>query len=236
MKVLAVELYGYKEWTESLGYDREWVIQGVQHEIAMRINKASAELGAFLLPLRYDFFALLVDGLGASQLQFIFNEIKRVAPVPVRGCVGYGESLVEAQREASTCLSEVSPGEIRAPRYKDEEIVSAHFDVDGFTGMTRSTSFYEAFLSVTRLYSSLSEKVYELGGISQYLGGDNIIAFFGSKGIERVVELVQRMDNVKVGIGVGRNARLSMMNATEALERIRLSRNAKWEIVPRYIT
>jgi GTP cyclohydrolase IIa len=236
VKVLAVELYKYKEWTESLGYDREWIIQGIQHEVAMRANKVSAELGAFLLPLRYDFFALLVDGLRESELRFIFKEIGRVAPVPIRGCLGYGESFAEAQRHASLCLSDLLPGEMKDGNYKDEEVVSAHFDVDGFTSLTRVTSFYDAFLNVNRLYSSLSEKVYELGGISQYLGGDNIIAFFGRKNVKDVIDLVHYIDNVKVGIGVGRNARFSMMNATEALERIRLSRNAKWEMVPRYIT
>ncbi|WP_162582725.1 GTP cyclohydrolase IIa [Acidianus brierleyi] len=234
MKILAVELYKYKDWTESLGLDREWIIQNEQHSLAYKINTLSAELGAFLLPLRYDFFIILVDGIRNSHIKFIFNEIKRLSPVRPRACVGYGRTFIEAQQNAAECIKNTEPENIGIGEYDNEQIVSCHFDIDNFTKLSTDISFYKAFIDINKLYSILSEKIYELGGISQYLGGDNILAFTDKNNVKNILNIVEDMKDIKVGIGIGSNARISIKNSTEALEKIRELRNCKWRIVPKY--
>jgi GTP cyclohydrolase IIa len=233
VKILAIELYKYKDWTESLGIDREWLIQNEQHKLAYEINILSAELGAFLLPLRYDFFIILTDGIKNLHIKFLFEKIKQLSPVKPRACLSYGDTFIEAQKTATECIRTVEPGNINLDEYPDEQIISSHFDINNFTKISTDISFYKAFINVNKLYSALSEKIYEIGGLSQYLGGDNILVFTDKSNIKNILNIVENMDDIKVGIGIGSNARISIKNSTKALEKIRELRNCKWEIVPK---
>lgn len=229
MKIFLVELKGYKEWTESLGYDREWKIQDFQHEITKLVNRVIANYGGFLLPLRYDYLTIVADGVSNEALLGLYRELLSISPTEVRSCLGYGKTPLEAQRNAYECLKNTHSFKIE--EFPDDKIVACHFDIDNFTNITFNTSAYDALLYLNNIYSNMNQYIYNIGGLSQYLGGDNLIAFINYENINKVLEITDKIDNIKVGIGIGKNARSAMAKATEALDAIRRIREKKWIIL-----
>ncbi|WP_338600978.1 GTP cyclohydrolase IIa [Sulfolobus tengchongensis] len=228
MKILAVKLLGYKEWTESLGYDREWLIQKVQNEFMMRIHEIAAEYNTFPLQLRYDNFLMIVDGIASTQLSQMLKDIQQYLPVKIRACLGFGKTPLEAQSIASSCLSNEKRNDFKD--YVDEKIAALHFDINYNTQSLHHISIYDSFMEIIDVYLRLSKFLYKIGGIIQYLGGDNYLGFISISDIEKVIEIVKNDDKIKVGIGIGSNARNAIRLATTSLEKIRDNREMAWHI------
>ncbi|MEM2158466.1 MAG: GTP cyclohydrolase IIa, partial [Sulfolobales archaeon] len=55
-----IKLTNYRTWTESLGYDREWIIQTTQSRIYHDLQLLSKEFKGFTLPMRYDIQIVLL--------------------------------------------------------------------------------------------------------------------------------------------------------------------------------
>ncbi|AWR97182.1 GTP cyclohydrolase IIa [Acidianus sulfidivorans JP7] len=225
MKIFLIELRNYREWTESLGYDREWKIQETQHELSKYINKIVAKYNGFLLPLRYDFFLIIADGISNQNLLDIYNKISTISPTKAIACLGYGKTPLEAEQNAFQCIHKNSQV---LEDFPDELVTACHFDIDSFTELTIRTSAYTALMNFNNIYNKISNEIYKLGGITQYLGGDNFIAFIDYSKISDIIKITDETDKIKVGIGVGPNARIAMENATKALEEIRKTRDKKW--------
>jgi GTP cyclohydrolase IIa len=228
MKVLAFALEGYREWTESLGYDREWKIQIVQNNLARTLMKVSYEVNAFPLLLRYDYFLVLVDGVTKEGMMKIFNSVKEISPVNVKACLGYGKTPILAQINASYCVNNINNDVYLEDYGVDENVTALHFDLNGFTEISKRDSIYKTYLYITNIYLNIAKKLEEVGGISQYLGGDNIIGFIREEDIPRIIEIIDT--KIKVGIGIGRNPRESIKLAAEALHEIRIKRDKMWNI------
>lgn len=231
MKILLMEFIGYKEWTESLGYDREWKIQDIQSSIYKVVNDEISRVGGFALPVRYDGLIILADGIPSGSLLEIYTKVKEISPSKVSACIGYGKTPREAEINAHNCILNSLSGEPKFDTFYDDNVVACHFDYNNFTLLTRELSFYNAYMRIMRLYSKLSEIIYDIGGITQYLGGDNMIAFIDEDTLDKIIKIVENMDEIKVGIGIGKNARSAMAGATRALDEIRSKREDKWKIV-----
>ncbi|MQL54720.1 GTP cyclohydrolase IIa [Acidianus ambivalens] len=231
MKILLMEFIGYKEWTESLGYDREWKIQDIQSSIYKVVNDEISRVGGFALPVRYDGLIILADGIPNKHLLEIYTKVKEISPTKINACIGYGKTPREAEINAHNCILNSLSDEPKFSIIHDENVVACHFDYNNFTSLTHELSFYAAYMRVMRLYSKLSESIYDFGGISQYLGGDNMIAFIDEDTLDKIIKIVENMDEIKVGIGIGKNARSAMAGATRALDEIRSKREDKWKIV-----
>ncbi len=229
MKIFLMEFIGYKEWTESLGYDREWKIQNIQSNVYKKANDEVSNIGGFSLPVRYDGLIILADGIPNEDLLKIYTKIKEIVPTKIGACLSYGRSPREAEVAAHKCI--LSSSDVKFSDFPDENVVACHFDYNNFTLLTQELSFYTAYMKIARLYSTLSEEIYNLGGITQYLGGDNMIAFINEDLIDKIISIVESMDEIKVGIGIGKNARSAMAGATEALDKIRSEREERWKIV-----
>lgn len=221
MKVGIMSLKNYREWTESLGSDREWIIQAFQHDFSSKLTKLLAEIGSFVLTYRFDSYIFLLDGVEINQLAERFEKIKEWSPVPISICYGYGKTFLEAERNCN-----LSEDEIR--KYDDEKVVVAHFDLDGFT---RKKLLFDAYLEVVELYNELTRKSMEIGAFTYYFGGDNIGIFLDANNIDKIKKLATLRKDLKVGIGIGKNARIALMNASLALHMLRINRNKKMEIV-----
>jgi GTP cyclohydrolase IIa len=226
-----MEFIGYKEWTESLGYDREWKIQDIQSSIYKVVNDEISRVGGFALPVRYDGLIILADGIPSGSLLEIYTKVKEISPSKVSACIGYGKTPREAEINAHNCILNSLSGEPKFDTFYDDNVVACHFDYNNFTLLTRELSFYNAYMRIMRLYSKLSEIIYDIGGITQYLGGDNMIAFIDEDTLDKIIKIVENMDEIKVGIGIGKNARSAMAGATRALDEIRSKREDKWKIV-----
>ncbi|MEM0173994.1 MAG: GTP cyclohydrolase IIa [Sulfolobaceae archaeon] len=231
MKILGVSLIGYREWTESLGYDREWKIQIVQSSLVRSLMEVCHKVEAFPLPLRYDSFLVIVDGVSKDDILRIIDGIKMISPVRVKACLEYGKTPREAQEKASRCLNESSE-DVVLREYKDENVVSVHFDLNGFTEISRKDSIYNTFIYMMDIYVKIAKFIYNLGGIIQYLGGDNILGFLNETNLEEILTLIKY--NLKIGIGIAKTPVKAVSLAAEALDEIRRNRERLWLIKRSY--
>ncbi|MGC9105048.1 MAG: GTP cyclohydrolase IIa [Thermoprotei archaeon] len=210
MKILELRLRGYREWTESLGSDREWKIQSVQHDLASRLAKVAGEVGSFSIPYRFDSYILLADGVSSEGLERVIDSFSKVAPVRVEACWGFGEDYLEALKSCGS-----------RREYPDTEVLVAHFDLDGFTALSDRT---DAFLKVREFAREVEEFFLERGGLTHYLGGDNVVVFLPPSRKDSVVEFLKGKTGVKVGVGVGKTPREALSVAAEQLDSIRRAR------------
>ncbi|MDT7860787.1 MAG: GTP cyclohydrolase IIa [Saccharolobus sp.] len=231
MKVLAINLLNYREWTEKLGQDREWLIQKTQNEFMMKIHKICAEYGTFPLQLRYDNFIMVVDGISTEQLTVMKKDIRKLLPFDIKTCLGFGKTPLEAQMNASLCLYNSKIREnLDQNGMNNEPVVALHFDLNYNTLSLKSTSIYDSFLEIMEIYLELARFLYKIGGIMQYLGGDNFLGFISINNIEDAVYKIEENKKLKLGIGIAYNARNAIKLATSALDEIRLNREKRWRI------
>ena len=218
MKIAEINLIGYREWTESLGFDREWKIQKFQHSFTANLTELASEINSFLLTYRYDSYIFLLDGIPIERFYSILGKVKELSPVPISVCLGFGKTLLEAERN---CFYD------NLKNVDDEKIVLAHFDLDGFS---KKRTPFNAYLEIYELYNRIFKFSKDVGGFTYYFGGDNIGVFMGLDKIEEVKRIVNEVDNLKVGIGIGNTPREAVANAAKALHIIRLFRDRKIEI------
>lgn len=217
----------YREWTEGLGEDREWIIQKTQNEIMRTIHEISSEYYAFPLQLRYDNFLIIVNSLTPEQISQMVKDINDQIPLRVSTCLGSGNTPLEAQQNASRCIPNDHGDNYN---YHDDHVTALHFDINHNTERLRKISIYESFIEIMDVYSLLIKFLYSIGGITQYLGGDNFLGFVSDNVIYKVTEKIDSLEGLKVGIGISKNARNAIKLATSALDDIRKDRSEKWKI------
>ncbi len=223
-RIAVLEQVGYREWTESLGSDREWVIQGIQSSLYHGVQRVASELGGFVLPLRYDYMMILGSGLDPGEHELILGVAEKHSPVPVRMASACAYTPLGAEAAASRRLRGIEPGSLgytRCPRR--EAVAVAHIDVNDFTAITMSTSVYRTFWLVRRLLLRLHASLARHGGLVSYLGGDNVVAVLpvndAGKAVQEILD-----DGLKAGLGISGKAREALRLAAEALDTIRKSR------------
>ncbi len=133
-----IELVGYREWTESLGFDREWRIQVLQSRLYARLQEEAARYGAFIAPLSFDVMVVVANGVPADALRSLYEVAAREAPVPVGLRVGYD---TEALRPRGR------PGIEVAVDSTDYPVAAIHVDLNGFTRARRSGSVWAKWRS-----------------------------------------------------------------------------------------
>jgi GTP cyclohydrolase IIa len=230
-RLTLVELRGYREWTESLGEDREWVIQAAQSRVYRAAQEEAKEHGAFIIPLRYDYMVILSSGVEESSQRSIVKAVAEASPVPVRAASTCSRDPIEALRMAQRLLARVGPGglEVEACDGPGSEWAAvAHVDVDDITEATWSTSAYDAYLSVLRLHHYLAEEAAAAGAVVQYLGGDNILVILPpEEPLGVTTRLLSSLEgllggvSLKAGVGVSRTPRAALALAARALHDIR---------------
>ncbi len=222
VRIAVIEQVGYREWTESLGNDREWYIQVTQSRVYRAGQEAAAKVGGFLLPVRYDIMLLLSSGIGVEGHREVFNAISGVSEVPVRMASACSETPSEAVDSAWRMLVASD----RSFSYVDcglrESSTVAHIDINGITGLTAKLGPLRTYYMVVEVVSSVKKAAESYGAIVQYLGGDNLLAVLPpSIDPERVTEKLIETEDLKAGVGVSMYPRRSLALAAEALHMIR---------------
>lgn len=226
VKVGVLKLEGYREWTESIGFDREWIIQTTQAYMYKWLQERISKINGFVIPLRYDYMVLILEGVNDDEVIDVANDFSSLSPVPIRLGIGCGETPYQAQVVATKKLME-NNCMICIEECEPSKIAVAHFDVNDFSSLINKLSVYDTYIKVEELCIDLSKRIQGLGGISQYLGGDNILAFVSVNVIEEIKRIVNSIQGLKVGIGVSNNTRKALENAAKALDLIRRSRGKK---------
>ncbi len=224
VRIAVLELVGYREWTESLGSDREWRIQAVQAGVYREGQITAARRGGFLMAQRHDILLLLASGLGPEDHQEVMDAVATLAPVPVRMASSCAPTPREAEARAWRLLQAVGPGGFR---YEEsggsEETLVAHIDIDNVTSITRRRGAVETHEIVIKLLANLAEKAPGLGAVIQYLGGDNVLAVLPPSASPSDVGVLLEGNGFSLKAGVGRavKPRRALSLAAEALHRIR---------------
>ncbi len=227
-RITVYELVGYREWTESLGGDREHIIQDTQARIYSNLQRFLSSKQAFLLPLRYDYMIGITSSVREAVIKESLRVLEGYSPVPVRAVSVSDKSLQDAVKKATIMLSKISMNSLKYIGSCENECVAAiHFDVNDFTSYTsKGFSVYDTYVYVMDLFALLSKTILELDGILQYLGGDNIIAFINPAKVDLASNIIKDLKSIKAGIGLARTARKALELAAEGLDSIRKSGNA----------
>ncbi len=227
VRLSVIEFIGYREWTEQLGDDREWLIQIIQSEVYALAQRMAAEVGAHVLPMRYDYMMLLSSNVDKESLGKVLEVITENSQVPVRMATACGSTPLEAEAKAWSILSNVEPRGMYHSQCSREMAVVVHIDIDNITGMTRRMGATRTYYIVVDLLNRISRKAEKYGSIVQYLGGDNILAVLPPDNYEAIVsDLININDmsidvNLKAGVGVAPTARQALSLAAKALHKIR---------------
>ncbi|MEM4048034.1 MAG: GTP cyclohydrolase IIa [Zestosphaera sp.] len=211
-----VEFVKYREWTESLGKDREWFIQLTQSKVYQVIQSFVSSYGGIALPLRYDYQIILLPyDVGVRE----FNEslkktLLNYSPTPIN-------TLVACKR-----IKDLLKMDLNNENYRDdvsclpEPLVVAHADLNDFTKRTRSLGIYRTYSEILNVIAHYVRELRDIA-IVQYLGGDNIVSICDEDSMQEVLEVLGSVDTIKVGVGVSKIPRKAFMLATEALDTIR---------------
>ncbi|MEM4830322.1 MAG: GTP cyclohydrolase IIa [Zestosphaera sp.] len=211
-----VEFVKYREWTESLGKDREWFIQLTQSKVYQVIQSFVSSYGGIALPLRYDYQIILLPyDVGVRE----FNEslkktLLNYSPTPIN-------TLVACKR-----IKDLLKMDLNNENYRDdvsclpEPLVVAHADLNDFTKRTRSLGIYRTYSEILNVIAHYVRELRDIA-IVQYLGGDNIVSICDEDSMQEVLEVLGSVDTIKVGVGVSKIPRKAFMLAAEALDTIR---------------
>lgn len=216
MKTILLSLKGYKEWTESLGSDREWKIQIFQHSFSSLLYERFSKINSYVIPLGFDKYIILADGIKETYLMKVIEDISYYATTPIEVCKGYSESLYMS---LFSCVETLD-------NFPDEKLLVAHYDIDGFT----KSNLKEGIERINELSLIVSKIAKKVNGIYQYFGGDNFGVFASEKDLDLILSEID-IKGVKIGIGIGENARKALENATKALDLIRIKRDTQWKVL-----
>ena len=228
-RVSVIEQIGYREWTESLGDDREWIIQETQATIYRELQSRASKLNGFVLPTRYDYMILISSGIDRGSHESLIESLKPYARVPLRMASVCAPTPLKAEEDAWSLLRDAKPWSVSFRTSESREsVVVAHLDIDNIMGATRKRGAVRTYYMILNLVSDLSVVAAKNGALLQYLGGDNILLILPINGFLDVVEsIISRVDSLKAGVGVSSNARTALSLAARALHEIRSSRDKR---------
>ncbi len=214
----AVAFIGYREWTESLGPDREWFIQAVQAKTYQVIQMLTADFDGVALPLRYDVQLVLLppDADVRGYVGRLKEALKPYSPTPVKVTLLCGEvpdvlKRVRMFNGVEDVIEECVDG---------GEVAVAHADLNYFTRRTCERGPYVTYAEMMRLISEFVSELEDVAAV-QYLGGDNVVAITSPSRLDKVLKTLAGRDGIKVGVGVSPRPREAFAKAAEALARIR---------------
>ena len=221
MRLGLVELIGYREWTESLGNDREWIIQYQQADMYRLLQREAAALGGFVLPLRFDYMLLVSTGISADGHRRVLDVARMSSRIPARMVSIPGGKPARALDEAHSLLRSARPGEVLYIEGPDGITTVAHVDINGISRRTREKGLSESLQVIARFVADIVALAARHGGVAQYLGGDNIIVLLPDGSYEEFARDAVEASDVKVGIGQAIAPRRALELAAIALHEIR---------------
>lgn len=222
VQITVIRLVGYREWTESLGPDREHVIQSVQARMHSRLVELFSRVDAWAHPFRYDYLLAITNGIGANELAGIVRELGRDLPVPLSSGTYAHEKPSIAEREAFKLALRARPWENLVGNTGNDLVGIAHIDLVNSTANTEETSSYLLYEHVWSVVNQVRLYLAPYGAVTLYLGGDNIVSIIQPVIDEEELRPIARLLNARIGVGIAKRGRTAMKLATEALDELRI--------------
>ncbi|MGC8573417.1 MAG: hypothetical protein C0171_05545 [Caldisphaera sp.] len=227
IRISVIEQIGYREWTETIGTDREWKIQETQAKIYQETQRIATKFGGFVLPLRYDYMIIVSSNLTEDNEKDILEVTSSLSPVAVRLSSDLGNTPLESETNAWSHIAKVEPGKVGHFGSGKEYVIVSHIDLNGLTPITQKIGTFRTYTKIIQILEKINYIAQENGGLAQYLGGDNILVLLPNKNYEDLVSKMISIDDLKAGIALASKARDAMKLAAEALHEIRSTRNSK---------
>ncbi|MET1128763.1 MAG: GTP cyclohydrolase IIa [Thermoproteota archaeon] len=216
-----IELLGYREWTESLGPDREWLIQKTQSKLYEVAVDSVSRYGGFVVDLTGDSMIAILNGMTREALEAVYRDVAAISPTLVSMRVCSSRTCWKAGRS-------VSPG-LHVEDFVQGPVAAIHIDMNNLTEARSRLGIMGAAVEVFRTLSNLYMVLLPRGIPVGYLGGDNLVVFSGYEDLDHVIQLLRSSmklgEMYKAGVGVGYTAREALMYAAKALHELREDRD-----------
>ncbi|GGI82706.1 GTP cyclohydrolase IIa [Vulcanisaeta souniana] len=221
VQVTIIRLIGYREWTETLGSDREHVIQGIQAQLHRELVNGFSKVNAWAHPLRYDYLFAITNGVNREGLMSVIKDLGEYSPVPLSSGTYASDNPRIAEKEAFKLAMKAGPWGSLIGGVDDGLVAMAHIDLVDSTSSTEWTSSYQLYEHVWNVINQVRLYLAPYGGITLYLGGDNMISIVTPTIREEDLRPLSELINARVGVGIASNGRTAMKLATEALDSLR---------------
>lgn len=206
---MQLKLTGYREWTETLGFRREHIIQQVQAELHKRAWAEYTSVEALPHQMRYDYLLVYANNISPRVLIEKAKSLQEISPVPVDHCIGRGATPLEAYESCD-----------EAGDTKSGPAVVGHLDIVNSTRHTERMGAYDVYVVVGELLNKVNSICRGLGCLAFYLGGDNVMIFLPDVRTGYIL-YDQIYIDVRLGIGVAEKPYAALAKATEALDSMR---------------
>ncbi len=232
-----IQIDNYGPWTVTPEPRREMDLQTLQSRLFADLAQFVGSRDGYVFFTRFDNMVAVTNGLDEADHELLQESIANRYPVTISLGIGVDSSPIEALEAGTAGLQhagsaqdgdrrEVLAGDaLPASDRTDEDLQIAHFDVNDATGKyTDRLNEFDSFIHIEQGYATLMRYLREeYGGLSFFVGGDNIISVcpnMGEAGYRDAIRHVEQEAGVelKVGVGTGRTAHEAGFAAKHALE------------------
>ena len=233
-----IQIDNYGPWTVTPEPRREMDLQTLQSRLFADLAQFVGHRGGYAFFTRFDNMVAVTNGLDGDDHRLLQESTSNRYPVTVSLGVGVDPNPAVALEQATEGLQgagSAQDGDRRevlngtpVAESSDDDVSIAHFDVNDATEKyTDQLNEFDSFIQIEQGYASLMRYLREEhGGLSFFVGGDNIIAVTPDMdgadyraAIDHVEETVGV--DLKVGVGRGEHAHEAGMAAKHALEECR---------------
>ncbi|WP_251329961.1 GTP cyclohydrolase IIa [Haloplanus pelagicus] len=232
-----VQIDNYGPWTVTPEPRREMDLQTLQSRLFADIAQFVGYRGGYAFFTRFDNMVAVTNGLDADDHRLLQESMGNRYPVTVSLGIGVDTNPAVALEEATEGLQRAGSAQdgdrrevlVGTPISDGSDDVSiAHFDVNDATEKyTDRLNEFDSFIQIEQGYAALMRYLREeYGGLSFFVGGDNIIAVTPGLGTDAYRDAIDHVEetvgvDLKVGVGRGVTAHEAGMAAKHALEECR---------------
>jgi GTP cyclohydrolase IIa len=233
-----VQIDNYGPWTVTPEPRREMDLQTLQSRLFADIAQFVGHRGGYAFFTRFDNMVAVTNGLDSDDHRLLQESTGNRYPVTVSLGIGVDPNPAVALERATEGLQgagSAQDGDRRevltgTPVVDDssDDVAIAHFDVNDATEKyTDQLNEFDSFIQIEQGYATLMRHLREEhGGLSFFVGGDNIIAVVPAIGAEDYQAAIDHVEEavgveLKVGVGRGADAHAAGMTAKHALEECR---------------
>ena len=205
-----LEFVGYREWTESLGNDREWYIQATQAKLYQLNQLYTSQHEGLVFPLRFDMQVIFLPP-SLNKEEYVKGLEEALKP--------YTPTQINIELLCGPIPQVLEGGTLNINKCEDKMVV-AHADLNYFTQRTRQVGPYLAYLEILDIFHQYALKLKDKA-LVQYLGGDNLAIVADKENLAIILQELTSRKGIKVGIGISHSPRKAFSLAAKALGTIR---------------
>jgi len=236
VRATLVQIDNYGPWTVTPEPKRETDLQTLQARLYADLCQAFGAHDSTVFFSRFDNMVAFTEGVSVEEHAAAQRSVNNRYPVTVSMGVADGETPKDAVRRSSALLQAEGSAQDaeRSARLAteitesdDSGVQVAHFDIESATERyTDEIDAYGCHLLVERAGLALMEEVWERGGATFFVGGDNYISVTPRLGRDTFAETISVVEEragveLKVGVGEGETPAEAGMRAKHCLERSR---------------